>query len=421
MSFLLSLAFRNLTRYTKRTIITASAIAFGLGLFIVLDSFLKGAEKESEINLINYETASAKIMHPGYLEEQENLPLKYVIEKPQELIDFLKDESITAAPRVVFKAELFVREDPYPEDGSVYVKCIALDPARDDEVFRLRETLTEGRFPEDDENGVLIGEWMAADLGAKVGYPLTLRTRTRHGAYETMDMEIVGLINVPNPLMNKGTVFLPLSTADYYLEIEGAVTELALSYPFSFKNSPDPDKEARRIEGLLSGEGHDLRVHSWKELAPDYVAMASMKATGSRIILLLVFVIATVGISNTMLMAVFERIRELGMMRAMGMSDRQIRLTFLFEAGGIGLVGAVGGLILGALINWPLVEWGWDFTPMIKEIDIGYRISGVFRSMWNFTSMLRAFFAGILIAMAVALIPIRSALRMQITDCLRDE
>ena len=104
--------------------------------------------------------------------------------------------------------------------------------------------------------------------------------------------------------------------------------------------------------------------------------MAAMKSTGSRIILFLVFVIAAVGITNTMLMAVFERIRELGMMRAMGMSDRQIRLSFLLEAGGIGLIGAVGGLIFGALVNWPLVEWGWDFTPMLKQMDIGYRISG---------------------------------------------
>ncbi|WP_319478715.1 FtsX-like permease family protein [Marispirochaeta aestuarii] len=421
MKFLLALAFRNLTRYTKRTVITASAIAFGLGLFIVLDSFLKGAEMESEINLINYETASAKVMHPAYLGERDNLPLKYVIEEPEKIIDILGGNSIAATPRVVFKAELFVREDPYPESGSVYVKSIALDPSRDDEVFRLRETVKKGRYLEEDENGVLIGEWMAADLGARVGYPLTLRVRTRYGAYETMDMEIVGLINSPNPQMNKNTVFLPLSTADYFLDMDGAVTELALSPGLTFDRSHDPDKMAGQIEKLLNTNGYDLQVHSWKELAPDYVAMAAMKSTGSRIILFLVFVIAAVGITNTMLMAVFERIRELGMMRAMGMSDRQIRLSFLLEAGGIGLIGAVGGLIFGALVNWPLVEWGWDFTPMLKQMDIGYRISGVFRSMWNIPTMLRAFIAGIVIAMLVALFPIRRALKMQITDCLRNE
>ena len=86
MKFLLALSFKNLTRYTKRTVLTASAIAFGLGLFIVLDSFLQGAEKESEINLINYETAVAKLMHPSYLEEREKLPLKYLIEEPENLM-----------------------------------------------------------------------------------------------------------------------------------------------------------------------------------------------------------------------------------------------------------------------------------------------------------------------------------------------
>ena len=214
----------------------------------------------------------------------------------------------------------------------------------------------------------------AADLGARVGYPLTLRVRTRYGAYETMDLTIVGLINTPNPQINKGTVFLPLSTANYYLDMDGALTEIALLPASSFGRSRDPAPMIRQINSLLADKRLDLRAHSWKELAPDYVAMAAMKSTGSRIILFLVFVIAAVGISNTMLMAVFERIRELGMMRALGMSDRQIWLAFLMEAGGIGLIGAVGGLIFGALVNWPLVEWGWDFTPLLKEMDIGYRI-----------------------------------------------
>jgi putative ABC transport system permease protein len=417
MKFLLSLAFKNMTRYIKRTLITASAIAFGLGLFIMLDSFLKGAERESEINLINYETASAKIMHPDYLDERQTLPLKYLLTAPQETIRQLRSEDIPAAPRTVFKAELFVREDPYPEDGSLYVKAIALDPERDEDVYKLKETVTEGRYLRPEDNGVLLGEWLAEDLGARTGYPLTLRTRTRYGAYQTLDLDVIGIINVPNPQMNKGTVFLPLGLADYYLEMEGAVTEIGIRYPYSL----DPDAEAGRIEELLRGNGSGLEVHSWKELAPDYVAMAAMKSTGSRIILFLVFVIATVGISNTMLMAVFERIRELGMMRAMGMSRGQIRLAFLFEAGGIGLLGSILGVLLGCLFNWPLVVWGWDFTSMLREVDVGYRISGVFRSMWNISTMIRAFVAGIVIAMAVALVPIRRALKLQINDCLRDE
>ncbi len=417
MKFLLSLAFKNLTRYTKRTVITASAIAFGLGLFIFMDSWLKGMERDSEINLINYETGSAQIMDPGYLDERDTLPLKYTVENSAELAVLLKNQGYNTAPRIHFTAELFVREDPYPEDGSLFVTAVAIDPERDDSVFKMNETLTSGRYLKPDDNGVLIGEWLASDLGAEIGYPITLKTRTRNGAYETMDLEVTGILNVPNPLLNKGTVFLPLSLADYYLDMGGEVTEIAVN----FSLSRNPDTEAAKIEEMLNSKGIDMKVHSWRDLARDYVAIASMKSGGSRVILFLVIVIAMVGISNTMLMAVFERVRELGMMRAMGMSSGQIRLAFLFEAGGIGLIGSIIGVLFGCLINWPFVVWGWDLTDLIQQMDIGYRISGAFRSMWRVQTIIQSFFAGIIIAMAVALVPIRRALKMQITECLRDE
>ncbi len=417
MKFLLSLAFKNLTRYTKRTVITASAIAFGLGLFIFMDSWLKGMERDSEINLINYETGSAQIMHPGYLDERDTLPLKYTIPNSPDITGLLKEKGYPAAPRIHFTAELFVREDPYPEDGSLFVTAVAIDPEKDDSVFKMKETLSSGRYLKPDDNGVLIGEWLASDLGAEVGYPITLKTRTRNGAYETMDLKVTGILNVPNPLLNKGTVFLPLNLADYYLDMDGEVTEIAIKFGLS----KDPDTEAAGIESMLNSNGLNIKVNSWGELARDYVAIASMKSGGSKVILFLVIVIAMVGISNTMLMAVFERVRELGMMRAMGMSPGQIRLAFLFEAGGIGLIGSIIGVIFGCLINWPFVVWGWDLTDMIQQMDIGYRISGAFRSMWRLPSIIQSFFAGIIIAMAVALIPIRRALKMQITDCLRDE
>ena len=418
MKFLLSLAFKNLTRYTKRTVITASAIAFGLGMFIFMDSWLKGMERDSEINLINYETASAQVMHSDYIDERETLPLKYLLEQPESLISRLDAEGIAATPRIDFLAELFVRQDPYPDDGSLIVKAIALDPVRDDSVYKLKETVTAGRYLEPDDNGVMIGEWLAQDLGAEIGYPITLKTRTRDGAYETMDLEIIGIMNVPNPLQNKGTVFLPLNLADYYLDMQGAVTQIALHFSLAL----DPDREAVRIQTVLNGDKPgSFQVHSWRDLAQDYVAIASMKSGGSRVILLLVIVIAMVGISNTMLMAVFERVRELGMMRAMGMSPGQIRLAFLLEAGGIGLIGSIIGVIFGCLLNWPFVVWGWDLTDMIQQMDIGYRISGAFRSMWRIQTIVQSFFAGIIIAMAVALIPIRRALKMEITDCLRGD
>jgi ABC-type lipoprotein release transport system permease subunit len=132
-----------------------------------------------------------------------------------------------------------------------------------------------------------------------------------------------------------------------------------------------------------------------------------------------VFIIAAVGISNTMLMAVYERVREIGMMRAMGMNNGDIRLTFLFEAGGIGLIGAVFGVGLGVIANWLMVRWGIDMSALMGHMDIGYRVAGSFRSAWHPQAIVGGFVFGVIAAMLFSILPSSRALKMQITDCLR--
>jgi len=126
-----------------------------------------------------------------------------------------------------------------------------------------------------------------------------------------------------------------------------------------------------------------------------------------------------VGISNTMLMAIFERIREIGMMRALGMRKNQIRTTFIMEAGGIGFLGGILGVAVGVLLVWTLTTWGLDFRSMLTEdMDIGYRSEGIFYGVWNFGTMAKALVVGVLLSSLVAFIPASKALKMSITDAL---
>ncbi|MCW8965819.1 MAG: FtsX-like permease family protein, partial [Candidatus Pacearchaeota archaeon] len=137
------------------------------------------------------------------------------------------------------------------------------------------------------------------------------------------------------------------------------------------------------------------------------------------VMLFLVFVIAAVGIINTMMMAVFERIKEIGMMRAMGMRDVSIRIAFLFEAAGIGLIGAIFGLVFGSLINSYTYFIGIDVTGLMGNVEFGYRMINIFRSTWNPPTMIGAFFASIIFAMGASFIPSSKAIDMKVTECLR--
>jgi putative ABC transport system permease protein len=408
MSFLVSLAWKNLSRYRRRTLITAGALAVGLLFFIFMDGWLQGAARESERNIIWYESGSAKVMTSEYLEDLKSMPIKHAIEDPGAVEQVLEGTGVTTTRRTVFAGEIFYGE------GSLYVKVVAVDPQTDRKIYRLAETVTQGRYLQSGDQGVLLGEWLAEDLGVRVGEEITIRTRTRYGAFQTLDLIVVGILNTPNPVVNKGTAFIPLSLADEALEMEGAVTELTLYFP-EWQNPEDKIQSLQERLSVLPG----ITVESWKDLARDFLMIAQAKSAGSSVLLILVFIIAAVGISNTMLMAVYERVREIGMMRAMGMRDRAIRLTFLFEAGGIGLIGAVIGVGLGVIANWLMVRWGIDMSTLMGHMDIGYRVTGAFRSAWHPQAIVGGFVFSIIAAMLFSIIPSSRALKMQITDCLR--
>ena len=414
MGFLVRLAWKNLLRHTRRTLITASAIAVGLGLFVFLDGWIKGFDAQSQNNLAWYETSGVRVVDAEFWEERDGSPIDLVIEQPEPLIDEITELGYRATSRTSFVGELIVSYDPFPEDGSLPTRVIAIDPARDPDVYRIDRTIELGRFLEAGEEGVLMGSWTADDLGAEVGYEITIATRTRDGFRQTMRMPIVGIFATPNPVVNRGVLYVDLSVADFYLEMQGAVTQIDVQLP----DRADREEAGEEFAELLA-PGEDLAVITWDDLASEVIAVAQADMVGSFAIMVLVFIIAAVGVGNTMLMAVFERVRELGMMRALGMRDGQIQLTFVLEAAGVGLIGSVIGLLIGSFGNWYMVTFGFDFGFAIQGFgNIGYRIATVFYGAWNPGTMVVAFFAGIVLSALIAWVPARRVTRMTITESL---
>jgi ABC-type lipoprotein release transport system permease subunit len=397
--------------------ITAFAIAIGLMMFIMVDSVLIGVESESMRNLRWYETSAIRIMHEDYWEDRLMKPLDVAVENPYDIVHQLHQSGYDAAPRITFAADMILYSDEFGEDGNMPVQVTAIDPLLDNTVFRFAETLIEGRFVEPGAMELVIGSWFAEDIGAEVGNWVTFVTRGNGGFYEAMDMQIVGIVNCPNPNVNRTLLMVPFDIVDEFLAMEGTATEINIG----LSEQEDISEAKLHIEQLLGNTGQSLKIASWDELAQDYVALAEAKRGGTSMILFLVFIIAAVGISNTMLMAIFERIRELGMMRALGMDDRTIQLTFMIEAGGIGLIGSIVGVILGVLVNIYMVEVGIDLGFLMRDMDMGYRIQSLMRGAWSVKTLVTAFIFGTVLSMLVAYIPTRRALKMDIPSCLRHQ
>ena len=422
LGFLLLLASRNLARHRRRTVITMLALAFSIAVLIFMDSMLRGIDEESQRNLVWYETGSGKVVTRAQHDDLDQVALKHELVDYRRLASALADLGIANTPRISFVGEMFFGE------GSLPIRLIAIDPATDGAVFRLQDTLLAGsEYLESGSPGLILGAWMTADLGIALGDLVEVRTRTRHGAMQVLELELVGVLLSPNPTINRGVGFLPLEVAQYDLEMTG-VTEVVLGAmparlgrPVAVPAGSFLSHQIDRVNAMLAQEFPGLVAVGWPRLARDYLAMMESERSGSVLLLVLVFVIAAVGISNTLLIAAYERIREFGMMRALGMDDTAIRATMVFEAGFIGCLGSLCGLLFGAVATFCLVKWGIDMSGFYGDVSIGYRVTAVFRGAWNPGTMAIAVVFGVLASMVIALLPARRALRLDIVQCLRHE
>ncbi|MBN2618784.1 MAG: ABC transporter permease [Spirochaetales bacterium] len=416
--FLLKLAFKNLTRHKRRTLLTSSALAVGLVMYILLDSLLVGMFSESNRNLKDAETADGKILTVETFKDIKFLPLNSRIEEPNSIIKLVESYGGKASPRVLINGDMIFTDEYFPVSGSLPILLTCIDMEKDNNAFNVlkERNLVEGRFMTPGLDEVVIGSWLAEDIGAEIGDWITIAVKTASngddpGFYQTIDVEIVGFLKVENPMINRRVVYLSLDMADFYLDLFNTVSEIGIRIPRGYT-----------LETFKKAINDNLPVgtffYTWKEVAADYVKLLEAETGGSTVILFLIVLIALVGITNTMLMTINERQMELGMMRALGMTTKDIRIAFLFEAAGIGIIGVIMGLLLGFIINIPIVSIGIDFSLWMRNMDMGYKISSIMRGAWHWQAFIIACVFGILVPVIVALFPTRKAIRKSITDCL---
>jgi len=420
---LTKMAARNLLRHPKRVAITSIAIAVGVAGFILFDSLLSGWFTETERGYRNYEVASGRIVRDSWWQERDELPLSESITDTAAVTSLLDDLGVPYTPRTEFLADLVFYEDPYPSSGVYPTRVVAVDPERDARIFDLAAAMEQpesrGEFLTDDTDGIVVGAALADDLHMEVGYPVRLRFTGMEGYEEVVSSRVIGIAKTDSPIHNTTGVYMSLEAADYYLQTDGAVTGYALEVP--------PGRRGNELMRALRErlpEGY--RILGYEQIAEAFVAMQEAESSGANAIIFIVFLIAAVGVSNTMMMAVFERRREIGMLRAQGVTDRSIVALFFLEGAGIGLVGAVVGVALGAGVNVPLVNTGIDYGALLgmqgDVVDMGaIALPSALKGVWRAQAFVASAFAAVAVSSLVTWFPTRRLLRQDIPTNLRHD
>ncbi len=414
MAALYKLAFRNVFRNRRRSIITLSATALGLLSLVVTQGMMNGLGKQSELNIINYDTGHLKIYRIGFADEKTGFDLEKTITDPGKVIAELEKlpEVQAATGRIIFPALIIHHGESMPAIAT------GIDLENDGKVFSLAEAITKGRFLKPGDKAVLVGEKLANIFGIKPGDWIILQARTRAEAgkispIQALDLEVAGIISTGNPKIDGLNVFLPLSLTQDSMLMPNMVTDISLRLS-SLRFLARVEKEIN--SRLAPGE---FEVNTWIDLAQNFLSLHRMKKTGSMIFLAIFVIITAVGIVNTMLMASFERTNEIGMMAAMGMKAKEIRRLFLLEGGILGAMGSSIGVFIGSILTFLGEVYGINLTAIYGDVDMGYPIRGYWYTDLTAGLVIGSLLFGIIISVLASYYPAQRAAKMEPTEALR--
>jgi putative ABC transport system permease protein len=390
------MAFKNLTRHKRRTIITALIIAFAILIYVMTDGLMLGMTEMSFDNIINLESGHLQIVDQNYWEDRKELPLKNLITPSAELEAEIKKTAgyVAMTKRLKFAVNLNNGIDELPVTG------VGIDLGQDDKVFELQNYLVEGRMPEADSSEIIMGAKLAELMDFKTGDYAVMLIRTEEKTFNTIDGEIVGLFNTPHPSLNESNVFLPLSTAQDRLNTKGKISHYAVRLS-------DQNQALTAAEELSTRLEAPLQAYSWKDAAKSLVTMIEMQDIETQVVLAVILTLAAVGIINTVILSALERMEELGMMKALGMHEREIVYTFMGEAAGIGVIGGIMGIIMGIIGLSIFNINGIDISTITAGGDMtyGFPLSGTIYAGWEISSFIFVFIYGIIVSVLASIFP----------------
>ncbi len=391
------LAWRNIWRHTRRTVIIILAMGLGLALMMFYDGLIVGFDEAIYGNAIRVLGGNIQVHAQGYRLKASQTPLlplpddQAVVRAAQEL------PQVVAATRRINTGGL-----ASSREGAFAVNITGIEPEKEAEVNIAAQNVVAGRYLSGDDGDVIfIGKGLADAMGVGVGDRITLTGRSRHEQMRKRTMTVIGIYDLKMPDLEKRTIYISLSEAQSLYDLNGQSTEVAIVLK-------QVGQEAEVIEALkpvLPG----YEIDSFEANFPELQQAIQSKSGVMNIFSVVILMIAGIGILNLLLMAVYERTREIGILGALGLRPRQISLLFVLEGTMIGLVGVVMGIVLGLMINGILMRVGLDYSQFTGVTDYTALISGRIYPSWGVEKLLWRGLTVAIISALAALIPAHEA------------
>lgn len=360
------IAWRNIWRNSRRSVITIAAVVFALTLSIAQRGVQLGTYEANIRSAVRLSSGFLQIQKEGY---QKNPTLRKSFPVADSLWQILESNpEITGfTPRIYADALLSHREHSF----GIFI--VGMLPSREKLVSDFHNKIHEGRFLEDSDSlGVVVGYKLMRNISAALGDSVVLLSQGFDGFLSSQFGRIVGTIKTGSDEFDRMAVFMNLPAAQQFLGMENRVSVVAISLK---KLNAIPRVQSYLGEKLT---GTGLAVLSWEEILPQLKQSIELDNIGGILFLAILIVVVAFGILNTVLMAVTERSREFGILLSLGMPNARLVFLIFLEAIFMVIIGLILGNLFGGLVNYYIVQHpitlGGEFAELYREYGFLPRI-----------------------------------------------
>lgn len=381
------LAWRNIWRNKRRTLITTASVFTAVILAILMRSLQLGAYDRMIDNVVSFYTGHIQLHQTGYWDEQT---IDNSFEPNDSIYAILKStKEITGyVPRLESFALASARE------MTKGVMVVGIEPEAESKVTRLKEKIIQGTYLTDNEDAAMLSEGLAKYLHLGVGDTLVLLGQGYHGAGAAGMYPIKGIVKFPSPELNQRMVYLPLKQAQLLYSADNLATSIVIS----IDDTKDASAVAKELRTAF--KGMSLQVMDWREMLPDLVQLIEVDNAGGIITSGILYMIIGFGIFGTILMMLTERTREFGILIAIGMKRMRLIAIVTLE---ILMISGLG-VLLGVVLGVPIVTY-FHFNPIhiSGEMAAAYERFGM-EPVFPFSLAVSIFYTQALIVLGITLL-----------------
>lgn len=397
------IALRNIFRNRTRTLLTMLSIVVGSIAIIIVNGFINYSMWGLRESMIRNGIGHFQFYQKGYLEREEDISLEFMITNYKRLTrEIYENMSVSfVAPEISFNGVI-----SSGEKSTIIIGKGGL--SEEEQKLNSFGEIVEGSFYKDDEFSILIGEGVAKKIKAKLGDTLTLMTPMRGGGLNAIDVKVKGIIRMTIEEYNNTIVLAPLFLVQNLLNVEGVDRLIVML------KDTEKTKEVEKI-AIDFARNKNLEFKSWEDLAVFFFQVRDMYNTMFLILFIIIIGVIIFSIANTMTMNVFERISEIGTIRALGAKRGYIVRQFITESLFIGIIGGMVGLILGYLIAEIINLLGGIYIPPPPGNAKGYY------SMVKpeFHKVFLCYVGFVTTCMVASIFPAIKAAKMEIVEAIR--